>query len=107
MSFDHRAHVHAAYACIAEHGLAGALARFPQRLRGMAAGAGVPEKYHETVTYGFLLLIADRARPGESFEQLVERCPELLDRGILGRYWHPETLASERARRAFVFPDRL
>jgi len=107
-SFDHRAHLQLAWEAIAAGGLPAALAQVPAYLRGVARAAGHPERYHETVTLGFLLLIADRcaAPPGsESFDAFAERNAELLDPGILERFWRADTLRSDRARRQFVFPD--
>jgi hypothetical protein len=108
MTFDHRAHVRAGWDCIARYGLAAAVERLPAYLLGLATASGAPERYHETVTWAWLLLIADRMVEGEDFEAFAERNPELfVVPSILDRYWRPETLASERARQRFVFPDRL
>ena len=108
MSFDHRAHVRAAWEAVDRHGLAAAAARIPAFLQGFTAAAGVPERYHETVTWGWLLIVADRMIEGEGFEAFADRNPDLFDGSpILARFWRPETLASDRARRRFVFPDRI
>jgi hypothetical protein len=107
-SFDHRAHLQLAWEAIARGGLPAALVEIPAYLRGMARAAGQPDRYHETVTVGFLLLIADRcAEPpaSEPFDGFVERNLDLLDPGVLQRFWRPATLRSDRARRRFVFPD--
>ncbi|MCA9494549.1 MAG: hypothetical protein KC621_31695 [Myxococcales bacterium] len=105
MTFDHRAHLRVAWEALDRGGLPTALIEVPAWLRGMAAAAGRPEKYNETVTLGFLLVLADRHRPGEDFDAFLERHPDLLRSDVLQRWWRPETLASERARRGFVFPD--
>jgi hypothetical protein len=64
-------------------------------IRSIAAGAGVPGKYHETITLAWFELVAQA-------EQLELR-PELLDRGLLSRYYSPERLAQGRER--WVEPD--
>ena len=48
-------------------------------------------------------------QPGETWEQFAARNPELLTwkPSILDRYYTPDTLASDAARRAFVLPDRV
>lgn len=102
--FDHRAHVHLAWDAVRRLGLAGALAEVRGYLRGVTAAAGVPEKYHETLTVGWVLLVADRFADGEPFDAFCARNPELLG-DALARHWRKETLASERARGRFVFPD--
>jgi hypothetical protein len=103
--FDHRAHIQVAWDAIRRVGLAGALLEVPAFLRGMATAAGRSEKYHETMTLGWLLLIADRFRPDEPFDAFCDRNPDLLATELLTRFWRPDTLASARARRQFVFPD--
>jgi hypothetical protein len=105
MSFDHRDHLRLAWEAVARGGLAGALAEVPAALRALAAGAGRPEKYHETVTVGFVLLVAERWADQEDFDAFLARNPD-LDRDALARWWRPETLASARARERFVMPDR-
>lgn len=108
MTFDHRAHVAAGWTCITRYGLASAVERLSAYLLGLATASGAPERYHETVTWGWLLIIADRMVDGEDFEAFAARNPDLfVVPSILGRYWRDETLGSERARRQFVFPDRL
>ncbi|MCB9685479.1 MAG: hypothetical protein H6738_22540 [Alphaproteobacteria bacterium] len=107
MSFDHRAHLCLAWEALDRGGLPAALIEIPAWLRGMATAAGKPEKYNETVTLGFLLLLADRHRPGEAFDAFLDRNPDLLRSDVLQRWWRAETLTSERARRAFVFPDQF
>jgi hypothetical protein len=104
---NHLAHVRFAWEQLAQGGLSTALIRVPAFLRGVATGAGAPERYHETLTIGFVLLIADRFEPAETFDDFAVRNPDLLaDRAVLERYWRSETLASDRARSRFVFPDR-
>jgi hypothetical protein len=87
-----------------------ALERFSSDLRRFAEAKGKPGLYHETVTWGFLFLINERMGPErEGFDCFAARNPELLawKPSALDRYYRPETLASERARRSFVLPDRL
>jgi len=64
--------------------------------------------YFETLTRVWLVLVADaraRSRATHSRE-LLERCPELLDRTLPSRYYSKELLSSVRARAIFVAPDR-
>ena len=77
-SFDHRAHLRLAWSAIARGGLAAALAEVPAWLRDAAVAAGRPDRYHETVTVGFLLLVADRYREGEEVDAFLQRNPDLL-----------------------------
>jgi hypothetical protein len=104
VTFTHRDHLELAWRSVGRVGLAGALIEVPAFLRGLTAAAGQPERYHETVTLGFLLLVADRYEAGEDFEAFCARNPDLFG-PVLRRWWRTDTLASERARTRFVFPD--
>ena len=70
--------------------------------------------YHETITIAFVLLISERLDSAGAVSTLpwatfAEQHADLLEwnPSILERYYTPETLWSERARRTFVMPDRL
>lgn len=109
-AFHHRDHVRVAWLYLRRDGLARALSSFPADLRRFAAAKHNPGLYHETITWAFLLLIHERmADAGEDFEAFAARNPDLLSwkPSAIDRYYTPETLASERARRAFVLPDKL
>lgn len=106
--FPHREHVRLAWVYLQEETLLGALQRFASGLRRFAAHKGAPDKYHETITCGYLLLIRDRMQPDEDFPAFEARNPDLFDwsRTVLLDYYTADTLWSERARRVFVPPDR-
>lgn len=106
-SFRHRDHVHLAWLHLREAPLLEAMVRFSRTLLRYAASLGAASKYHETVTVAFVLLIHERMQHHStaSFEEFAEANPDLFG-PILDRYYAPETLASERARSAFVLPDR-
>ena len=110
-TFDHAAHVHAAWLYLAQYSLPDAIAAFSAALRRLTVKLGVPDKYHETVTWFFMLLIAERraAGAGGDWPEFCRDNPDLLCRrdNILKRYYSSELLASDRARHAFVLPDRL
>lgn len=106
-AFPHRDHVRLAWCYLREDELIDALQRFASGLKRFAAHHGATGKYHETITWGYLLLIHDRMRDGETFEEFAARNADLLDweRPILLRYYTPELLWSDRARHTFVWPD--
>lgn len=111
-SFHHRDHVRLAWLLLGEESLPAALARFRDGLRRYAASLGKGGLYHETITFAYLLLVHERrldAPAAETFEAFAERNPDLFawPRSVLERYYRRETLGSERARRAYVLPDRL
>ena len=110
--FHHREHVRVAWYYLKQAPLPEALVRFSSALRRFALARGKPGLYHETITTAFLLMINERL-DGEArsldWQGFAERNADLLTwkPSALDRYYRAETLASERARRIFVMPDRL
>lgn len=88
-----------------------ALRELIRRLRDFSAAQGVPERYHETVTFAWFFLVRERLeRTGRdrSWEAFVEANPDLLDGTALDRYYRRETLRDDPfARQVFVLPDRV
>jgi len=110
--FHHSDHVRLAWLLLREDPLPQALARFSEGLKRFAASLGKAGLYHETITFAYLLLIHERRQDeprNAAFETFAERNPDLFawPSPVLQSYYRPETLASDRARRAFVLPDRL
>ena len=108
--FHHRQHVQVAWLFVRRHGMPAALAEFPAAIKRFADAKGATGLYHETITWAFLLLIADRqARtPVDTWEEFEAANPDLLTwkPSILERYYSTELLASELAKRTFLMPDR-
>jgi len=76
-------------------------------LRRFAAGAGKPEKYHETITLFWVHLLsrAHAASRAERLEDIVHANPQLLEKNFPLAYYSPERLFSEEARTSWVEPD--
>jgi hypothetical protein len=110
-SFHHRHHVRVAWAYLERRDVLDVLARFGAGLRALAAAAGKPGLYHETITWAFVLLVNER-RAGagtEDWEAFAQRNPDLLawkPSVLEHRYYNEATLWSDRARAMFVMPDR-
>jgi len=106
-SFPHREHVRMAFEMLRRHDFAETVLHFSRALRAMARQAGKPQAFHQTVTIAFLSLIAERLDGGrwEDFGAFARDNPDLLDKGALARWYRPERLASERARRTFLLPE--
>lgn len=113
--FHHREHIRAAWAALCHYPLDEALRRYRIALQRLAARAGKPGIYHETITCAYLLLIHERLvtasppdSPGHSlqFADFAARHPELLTwrPSILDAYYSKEVLDSERARQVFILP---
>lgn len=109
--FSHEMHIHVGwiYACRFPPGEA--VTRFADRLKAWAKALGISRKYHETITWFFMLLICERQSKlqAASFADFIAVNQDLIgkDPGILSLYYKPETLASEHARQHYVLPDRL
>lgn len=116
-AFHHADHVRMAFLYVSRLPILEALRAFSEALRRYALVNGKPNLYHETITWAFLFLIRERVqvqssrqngRPPSWWEFAGENA-DLLDRKssiILKDYYSDETLASEMARRIFVFPNR-
>jgi hypothetical protein len=109
--FHHADHVRVGFELLCRHTFPDALAAYSAALKGIATRAGNPGAYHETITVAFLSLIAEHHAAGRygDFEAFIGDNPQLLDRAILGRWYAPERLLSDIARKTFVMPhgDRL
>jgi hypothetical protein len=110
-AFRHRDHVRVAWLYLKAEPPLAALSRFAGGLQHFAVAHGQAGLYHETITWAYLLLIRERMEregAGATWDEFAERNPDLLTwkPSILDRYYRPETLGSEVARRVFVMPDR-
>jgi hypothetical protein len=88
-----------------------ALLHFSTALRRFADAKGASGKYHETLTVGYMLLVADRLgeHPHSSWTEFAAANPDLFLRSPspLTAFYTEETLKSERSRSTFVMPDRI
>jgi hypothetical protein len=109
--FHHREHVRVAWNYLRGHALPDALARFCSGLRRFAEAQGAAGLYHETITVAYVLLINERLNATRDLEWdgFADANADLLTwkPSILDRFYLAETLASDRARRVFLMPDRL
>lgn len=130
-TFHHADHVRLAFEYLCRFPALEALERFSGALKRFATAQGKAERYHETITWAYLLLIRERmARASSSpssnaqtryeqtcsaqtscaeiWEEFAARNPDLLvwKDGVLATLYRPETLDSDLARQTFVLPDR-
>ena len=109
--FHHEQHVHVAWLFVRTHGMPAALAEFTTAIKRFADAKGAPGLYHETITWAFLLLIAERQATcgAEMWEEFAAANHDLLawQPSILERYYSRALLASELARRVFMMPDLM
>ena len=110
--FHHREHVRVAWWYLRQHPWLTALDRFQTGLQRFAEAQGAPQRYHETITVAYVLLINERlagSRRDLAWEEFAASNADLLSwqPSILARYYWPETLKSDHAQRTFVMPDRF
>ena len=106
--FHHRDHIRLAWIYLRCYGEAEARRRIAAGIRRFAAYHGKSDKYHETITAAWLRLVADavlRAPGQESFEELTQAAPELLDKRTLEKFYSAAVLTSGDARADWVLPD--
>ena len=106
-NFPHREHVRMAFEMLRRHDFPETALHYSRALRTMAQRAGKPQAFHQTVTIAFLSLIAERVEGGQwdDFAAFARDNPDLLDKGAVARWYRPERLASEPARRTFLLPE--
>jgi hypothetical protein len=109
--FHHAQHVRVAWLFVRDHGMPAALSEFTSAIKRFAEAKGAHGLYHETITWAFLLIIAERAatRPADNWDAFAADNADLLSwkPSILERYYSKELLASALARTTFVMPDLL
>jgi hypothetical protein len=107
-TFHHREHLYVAWCYLRALPLEEALARYVRHLRRLTEALAVPQKFHATMTWAYLVLLDEAMRrfAGASFEELLARAPALSAAGALEAFYDREQLQSEEARRRFVLPRR-
>lgn len=110
-SWRHRQHVEVAWLYLSRHPLLDALPRYAVGLKRLAASFGAADKYHETITWAFMLLVherMERAERSETWAEFEANNDDLFmwPSPILTRYYSEDRLWSDLARRVFVLPDR-
>jgi len=108
--FHNEEHVRLAWVYLTRHSLIESLQRFVGSLKAFVAFHRAEAKYHETITWSFLLLINERmlrANSIQTWKQFRTSNPDLFasEENVLTRYYSDETLRSEFARSHFVMPN--
>jgi hypothetical protein len=132
--FHHVDHIRAAWIYLRRLPFSDASQRMAESVRHFAAKKGAHQKYHETITQAWMLLVvdalerdrqseagekvtADGSRPdvttraarasdlAPGFDAFAAAHPNLLDVRALDRFYSSPLLASPAARTGFVAPD--
>ena len=105
--FGHREHLELAWTYLRLHPIEEAQGVMIAAIRHIARRHGAEEKYHETITRAWLRFVAVHMRRwgAESFEEFIERNPDLLDGQLLEHFYSRELIFGGPARVAWVDPD--
>ncbi len=105
--FGHREHLLVAFELLGKYEFIDAASIYARGIQSMAAKAGIPDKFNLTITYAFLSLIAERmaAHPVSGFDAFAGQNPDLFSRDVLSKWYAPDRLNSEAARRVFLMPE--
>lgn len=106
--FPHREHLRVSYGLLERHAFPEALLHLARGLRWLAAKAGKPEAYHETMTAAFLALVAERRlrRDYADAKDFLARNPELLRKDLLREFYESARLDSALARETLILPSQ-
>jgi hypothetical protein len=108
--FRHNDHVRLAWIYLHDSDFASGASRFCENFRSFVQHIGAESKYHETITWFYLVTIFERIRtqaPAPSWEAFARSNGDLLDSSmdmVRVRY-RTETLSSPLARSIFLLPD--
>ena len=110
-AFDHESHVYITWLYLERYSVSEAIARFTAAIKRLTESLGQANKYHETITWFFMLLIAERRSLAGTCDWLqFRRCNEDVCASpgvILNQYYSRDVLASEQARQSFMLPNKL
>jgi hypothetical protein len=108
--FGHRQHIELTWLAVRAFGVAAATDLVSTGIQQTARYAGVPQKYHVTISRAWVELVAHHGLAAGSpttFDEFAARFPALLDKRLVARHYRSTTLASDAARRAWVEPDLI
>ena len=107
--FPHSEHLRIGYEMLGRYSFGEAISRFSRGLKLLAAKAGKPQIYHETITVAFLALINERRLngAGATWSEFKKNNADLFDKRCLEKWYGAEQLGSDLARRTFCLPRLL
>ena len=108
-AFDHEAHIYVAWLYLQRYAPHEAIGRFTDALKRLTRQLGIPGKYHDTISWFFLLLIEERRDGSGDWFAFRRNNNDLFarDSNILSRDYSRDLLTSDRARQSFVLPDLI
>jgi len=103
--FRHADYLRLAWLHLHRTTLDAALEKVRAGIRRFAEFHQTPGLYHETVTVAWVRLLATHHE--KTFEEFLAGNEYRLNKDLLHRFWTPEILANEQAKKSWVPPDRM
>ena len=105
--FGHREHLELAWTYLHRYSIDEAAEVMVLAIRRIARRHGAEDKYHETMTRAWLHFVAVHSQRwgAESFDEFIERNPDLLDRSLVEHFYSRELILSQAARATWTDPD--
>ena len=110
--FHHSVHVQIVFLYLCKFPVLEVLGRFPAALTKYAEAHGKNGLYNETISWAYIFLIRERmvrANRRQTWAEFQAENQDLLSwkDNILKKYYRAETLSSQLAKDAFLFPDKV
>jgi hypothetical protein len=105
--FGHRQHVRLTWLAVRRYGTADAADLISDGIQRTARYAGMPHKYHATVSRAWVELVGHHMTVSDAadFDTFADEHVVLLDKRLLTRFYRSSTLACDQARTGWVEPD--
>ncbi|MGI9263271.1 MAG: hypothetical protein ACR2QR_14590 [Woeseiaceae bacterium] len=108
-AFDHEAHLFVAWQYLQQFELLESIDRFRQTLISLTRKLEIPGKYHETITWFYMIAVAEGATGDAQTDWGIfkQENPALFRRSpsVVRDYYSGARLMSEQARATFLLPD--
>ena len=107
--FDHAQHVRVTYLLLRDRPLPETMIALRDSIRRIAARAGHPEKYHETITFAFAAIVNERmqrstARDWTAFSRENGDLLQWKGSSVLNLFYDRQMLSKDDSRRTFLLP---
>ena len=110
--FTHESHIRMGWIYVQSMPLTDAIASFCQDLRAYTVHLGASDKYHETITWFYLMLINERSAKltkDHNWAEFKEANPDLFapSSRVLQQFFSESLLSAELARTTVMLPDLI
>ena len=105
--FGHRRHLEMAYQILQRFHFNEASTKYAATIKALTEKLGVPEKYHATITFCYISLVAERLTQNDycNFDEFLQANGDLMNKTLLNEWYSPQRLSSQTAKQQFVLPD--